>query len=286
MSSNSGTHWCHSCSETVTLQSRNLTCPTCGGGFIQELDDSTIISPNGEEHNNQRPRFMEAVSNFLRQQMAARSNTLRSERGPLNGNSWSSFLVFAGDMPTRMPGNGGLVEFMNETLGFRRENGGDYFIGPGVEEFFEHVTVNDHRAPPPASRSLIEALATVKISKKHVRAESTCAVCKDKFELGSEVKRLPCKHMYHGDCIVPWLEQRSSCPVCRKLLIGRGTSDESSGENSRESSNRRRGRMRWSFLWPFGSTRSGANRNERVETSPVAYHQDNHRSEYSQWPFE
>ncbi|GFP83791.1 E3 ubiquitin-protein ligase ring1 [Phtheirospermum japonicum] len=219
---------------------------------------------------------MEAVSNFLRQQMAARGNNLR-------GNSWSSFLVFTGDMPARMPGNGGLVEFLNETLGFRRENGGDYFIGPGVEEFFEHVTLTDQRAPPPASRSSIEALPTVKISKKHVRAESTCAVCKEKFELGSQVKKLPCKHIYHGDCVVPWLEQRSSCPVCRQLLTGRGTSDESSVENSRERRNRRR---RWSFLWPFGSTRSDANRNETVESGPVAYHQDNHRSEYSHWPFE
>ncbi|KAI3446542.1 hypothetical protein Pfo_029134 [Paulownia fortunei] len=298
-----GTHWCYSCRETVILQRRTAVCPNCGGGFIQELDDA--LSMTNEEHN-QRPRFMEAVSNFLRQQMAVRSNIsgIRgiSERAPLHGNSWNSFLVFSGDMPVRMPGSGGLLEFLNETLGFRRENGGDYFVGPGVEEFFEHVSLNDQRVPPPASRTSIDALPTIKISKKHVRADSTCAVCKERFELGSQVRKLPCKHLYHSDCIVPWLEQRSSCPVCRQQLTSQQTTNDCNNQNLREqnrsrSRSRRVGsredrtvnqgtRRRWSFLWPFGSSRSNANRNETVEPSLVPYHQDNHHAEYSYWPFE
>ncbi|PIN19637.1 Anaphase-promoting complex (APC), subunit 11 [Handroanthus impetiginosus] len=297
MSSERGTHWCYSCQEPVTPQRRNAVCPNCEGGFIQELDDA--ISTTTEE-NIQRPRFMEAVSNFLRQhRTAVRSNT--SERGPLNGNSWNSFLLFSGDMPARMPGSGGLLEFLNETLGFRRENGGDYFIGPGVEEFFQHVTLDNNRAPPPASRSSIDALPTVKISKKQVRADTTCAICKERFELGSQVRKLPCKHLYHSDCIVPWLEQRSSCPICRQLLTSQQRTDDcnylNSTEQSRSRGQSRRGsredrtgnqrtRRRWSSLWPFGSSRSSSNRNEMAEPNLVSHHQDDHHGEYSHWPFE
>lgn len=272
MSSEGGTHWCYSCSEAVALRRGATACPNCNDGFIQDLEEEVVMTGVEPIH---RPRFMEAVSNFLRQQMSVRGN--------VDGNSWNSFLVFSGDMPVRMPGSGGLLEALNESLGFRRNSGGDYFIGPGVEEFFEHVTRSDQRVPPPpASRSSINSLPTVKISKKHVRADSTCAVCKEKFELGSQVRKLPCKHLYHSDCIVPWLEQCSSCPVCRCEL----TSQHYSGiENTREQNRRRR---RWSsFLWPFRSSpRPNPRRSEPVEPASGPHHEDSHYTEYSYWPFE
>ncbi|XP_057770462.1 probable E3 ubiquitin-protein ligase RHC1A [Salvia miltiorrhiza] len=263
MPSERGTHWCYSCRASVSLRGRDAECPDCRGSFIQELEDATSMA---DEEHIQEPRFMEAATSFLRRHRAVVSDQ--------NADSWNSFLIFSGDMPARMPGSGGLVEFLNETLGFRRQNGGDYFIGPGVEEFFEHVTSDSRqRIPQPASRSSIDALPTVKISRRHVRADSTCAVCKERFELGSRVRKLPCKHLYHSDCIVPWLQQRSSCPVCRQQIINGG---EQSRRDEQET------RRRWSFSWPFGSSRSGSRRRERG--GEASHH--NHRAHYSSWPIQ
>lgn len=45
-----------------------------------------------------------------------------------------------------------------------------------------------------------------------------CAVCKDEVSVGEKVTRLPCCHLYHRECILPWLEIRNTCPVCRYEL--------------------------------------------------------------------
>lgn len=36
-----------------------------------------------------------------------------------------------------------------------------------------------------------------------------CPVCKDDYRLGERVRQLPCNHLFHDGCIVPWLEQVS-----------------------------------------------------------------------------
>lgn len=100
-------------------------------------------------------------------------------------------------------------------------NVGDYFFGPGFEQLIQQLAENDSNryGAPPASKSAVEGMPTVKISKEHLGTEAAhCAVCKDEFELSARVRQMPCKHMYHSDCILPWLAQHNSCPVCRYEL--------------------------------------------------------------------
>ncbi|KAM0861197.1 hypothetical protein ACQ4PT_046056 [Festuca glaucescens] len=66
---------------------------------------------------------------------------------------------------------------------------------------------------PPASISAIQALPSAVITADEDGEE--CAVCKDGVAAGERVKRMPCSHRYHEECIVPWLQVRNSCPLCR-----------------------------------------------------------------------
>lgn len=44
-----------------------------------------------------------------------------------------------------------------------------------------------------------------------------CAICLEEFCYGNVVKILPCKHVFHVDCLDPWcLKQNASCPICKR----------------------------------------------------------------------
>uniref|UniRef100_A0ACD5TAQ2 Uncharacterized protein n=1 Tax=Avena sativa TaxID=4498 RepID=A0ACD5TAQ2_AVESA len=46
-----------------------------------------------------------------------------------------------------------------------------------------------------------------------------CAVCLTAFEEADDLRLLPhCSHAFHPECIDPWLEARTTCPLCRADL--------------------------------------------------------------------
>ncbi|KAL6602815.1 hypothetical protein ACP70R_043176 [Stipagrostis hirtigluma subsp. patula] len=47
-------------------------------------------------------------------------------------------------------------------------------------------------------------------------AAPTCSVCLGAFQRGETVRLLPvCLHLFHVQCIDPWLDANSTCPICR-----------------------------------------------------------------------
>lgn len=305
--SSGNTHWCYRCEQPVRLRGRDMVCPSCNGGFVQELDETVERSPldffgaNGNEYHNRRLGLLELFSNFMRQRLVDRNDMRgRLESVPDHGPGFGPWLVFGGQIPVRLSGHGGFEAFFNEVpgIGVSRSNGGDYFVGPGLEELFEQLSANDRRGPPPASRSSINAMPVVKITQRHIRSNSHCPVCQDKFELGSEARQMPCDHMYHSDCIVPWLIQHNSCPVCRQELPAQGSGGSghsSSGSNNlsrnsqeRENSRTNQGRRNpLSSFWPFRASSSNSNHSATTGSSSPSLHESNqHQTGYSGWPFD
>lgn len=72
----------------------------------------------------------------------------------------------------------------------------------------------------PASKSAIEELEKVKLDSLESATTHglSCAICKEGFDQEDEATRLPCLHIYHRDCIVPWLEMNNKCPLCRYAM--------------------------------------------------------------------
>lgn len=268
---------------------------------------------------------MEALSSLMRLPVPLRNRDVNTRRRPDFDRGPAVYMSGVGD-------NGeGIEVFIRDGLGARPGFGGggggtrNYFVDMdslelppgfgGTRNYVVHrdnlellmeqlMGASERRGPPPAPRSAIDAMPTVKITQRHLRGDSHCPVCKDKFELGSEAREMPCKHLYHSDCIIPWLVQHNSCPVCRLELPSSGSGGTSSGSvrsnGGRRSSSGGGGgepgqarRNPFSFLWPFRSSNSSSGSPHRASPGssapPPTMEDPSHMHYYytgSHWPFD
>eukprot|EP00250_Pteridium_aquilinum_P004531 c14733_g1_i1 orf=277-1638(-) len=195
---------CHQCDITVRPASLSpLTCPQCHDGFLEECPDSPPSSPELHspwDYMGGFGQLLDDISTFL----------ARTDVSTVN-----PFLLFQSQVQNLLSGEDD--DFANGADFVHTHMPGDH-IGPGLQQLIQHLAENDPNryGTPPASMSAIEALPTVSISQEHLRTDAAqCAVCKDEFELCLQVRQMPCRHLYHPDCILPWLAQHNSCPVCR-----------------------------------------------------------------------
>lgn len=66
----------------------------------------------------------------------------------------------------------------------------------------------------PASVGAVVALPSVEMTD----AGGECAICKEEMKEGRDVCELPCQHLFHWMCILPWLRKTNTCPCCRFQL--------------------------------------------------------------------
>ncbi|KAL1309919.1 hypothetical protein AAHE18_17G213200 [Arachis hypogaea] len=254
-------YWCFQCNRMVrAAHDNNPSCPRCFGQFIQEINMPTPrlfldFTPN-TNHPSPQPRLLEALSLMLDpafQQPRRRPRIRRRQPS---------------DTPDPHPTTRPRTWIIVHPIGASPEeleamvppprrdrpvvpigvDSRDYFLGPGLNELIEQITENDRPGPAPAAERAIRGIPRVKIEAQHLKENSQCPVCQEEFEVGEEVRELPCKHVYHSDCIVPWLRLHNSCPVCRHEVPDGDDDDECVAEGRFQRC------LRWtrvSSLWPF-----------------------------------
>ena len=71
----------------------------------------------------------------------------------------------------------------------------------------------------PPSKISIERLNEVTVDENLLRYEMpNCAICQDRFEKDMILKKMPCNHLCHSQCLLIWLEGCNTCPLCRYEL--------------------------------------------------------------------
>jgi len=70
-----------------------------------------------------------------------------------------------------------------------------------------------------AFRYALVLVAVDSEQERKLRASGVdCSVCRQEFIEGSDAYRLPCTHLYHKPCILRWMTESKSCPLCRTEL--------------------------------------------------------------------
>lgn len=233
MSWASASFWCYRCTGfvRVSAEDNNIVCPYCDSGFVEAV--------NAAPSSDTRRRFPAAEMYMTGNDVAdpGRTTNVRFRRGRRNNGHRSPFNPV---IVLRGPADGGGEEGGSGDNGERNfelyyddgagsglrplpETISEFLMGSGFDRLLDHLTqieINGlgRSEQPPASKAAVESLPTIEIVDSHVSTDSQCAVCHEEFVLGSEAREMPCKHIYHSDCILPWLSLRNSCPVCRDEL--------------------------------------------------------------------
>ncbi|XP_022862774.1 probable E3 ubiquitin-protein ligase RHC2A [Olea europaea var. sylvestris] len=237
-------YWCYRCNRFVRVWTQDsIACPDCNGGFVEEIENANPSSIS----DSRRRRYPAAAMYMMRNPESGPGSGLgsspRIRRSRRNGGDRSPFnpvIVLRGpnDGGGGATAGGGFALYYDDGTGSGLrplpDTMSEFLLGSGFDRLLDQLSqieangIGRIDSNPPASKAAIESMPTVEINDQHIAIESHCAVCKEAFDLGSEAREMPCKHLYHQDCILPWLSLRNSCPVCRHELP---TDDDNNDSN-------------------------------------------------------
>ena len=201
-SSTTKKYWCYNCQKTfnkIYIENQQIECIFCYNQICEEINENSQIT-NPQNYIPYNPRRREEHQ----PQIIRISNP-----------------------------NNFLIDFVLNLINMEYEE-------EEIENILNYIMNNDTNryGSPPASKSEIDKLNKYILTKEKLDNygnENICSVCKEEFQIGNECMDLPCNHYFHKDCLMPWLNQHDSCPICRFELK---TEDEDYEKMKRERNSR------------------------------------------------
>ncbi|KAL4452673.1 hypothetical protein ABPG75_008335 [Micractinium tetrahymenae] len=242
------TIYCHNCQAQFSVPANTGECPSCGGGFVEEVP-AAQAQPAGPAAGAAASGGGHSFTRTFTLPGGGRGTVYVSTGGlpgmgaghPMGGvHDTGAGDPFVSQVLEAMLGGGFLHPGMGGMGAFGVPAGSGPFAGvgagaghPGEQEWLDRLMSQIMAEYQPASQAAaqraVRSLPALAVRPKGARGEpgegqavaragEPCSVCHDEFREGEEVLELPCSHNYHKDCLLPWLETHNTCPVCRYEL--------------------------------------------------------------------
>lgn len=179
-------YWCYYCNHEFTkifIEDTEVQCTICKKHLCEELNE-----------------YQEGQTSAI-------------EYIPFNTNETNQQSTEEQETAQQFNENSSLVELINNLVNMNYED-------DEIENIITSIMQNDSNryGTPPASKNAIEKLVKYVITSEILikfGIEILCPVCKEEFVIEERGITLPCQHNFHQHCILPWLEEHNSCPICR-----------------------------------------------------------------------
>ncbi|PRP89251.1 dynein heavy chain 1, axonemal [Planoprotostelium fungivorum] len=84
----------------------------------------------------------------------------------------------------------------------------------------------------PVDENTLTSMSAYTIKKE----DASCAICLGDYEAGEEIRFLRCKHHFHSECVMKWLQQNKVCPFCKKPIDEEETKEKPNTNTNRNNS--------------------------------------------------
>mmetsp|Transcript_29770 Transcript_29770/g.48082 ORF Transcript_29770/g.48082 Transcript_29770/m.48082 type:complete len:271 (-) Transcript_29770:421-1233(-) len=232
--------YCHNCENFVQINKSSESsfephCPleSCQSEFVEEIEDNAIDdgSPGGGggapragptsnpvpewvSGNDMLTGLLQQINAMLFPGLNANTFTSTTTTTPAAqaGNPFANFAQLFQPFP---PSN--VEEF---AAAFIPQGFAGGMMGGRLDDIITQIMENSQgpMGTPPAKKDAVKNLPRVKVSDREPGTQLDCAVCKDELSNEDSAVEMPCSHLFHENCILPWLESHNSCPVCRHEL--------------------------------------------------------------------
>lgn len=181
----SSRYYCHSCLRQSTMSLNANVCPNCHSTFLELMNNDEIRNEDNDEDNYEIGNML--LSSLLRD----RTEYLEEQSSRLSN---ASIMLRLLESSLREEFN----TLNNELNRLNARNN----IGIQPSKFSNIL-----------SQRMKQKLRYITVDKEC--SQMGCPICSEDYIEGHKELILPCQHLFHEECVMPWLKDKKTCPMCR-----------------------------------------------------------------------